>query len=127
MAKAEELAAAHGYTMIPPYDDPAIIAGQGTCGLEIVEQLGRSNGRRLVISPVSGGGLLSGIAVGGEAAERRDGGWRERGAGLGGGAGAGGGCEGVVRHEDAGGVAGGADYADDLRWAADAVAGAAEL
>ena len=39
-AKAEEMAAAHGYAVIPPYDDPAIIAGQGTCGLEIVEQLG---------------------------------------------------------------------------------------
>ena len=39
-AKAEELAAKHGYTVIPPYDDPAIIAGQATCGLEIVEQLG---------------------------------------------------------------------------------------
>src|SRR3984957_10775470 len=39
-AKAEDLAAAHGYTIVPPYDDPAIIAGQATCGLEIVEQLG---------------------------------------------------------------------------------------
>src|SRR6201996_1531819 len=37
--KAEELVAAHGYTMVPPYDDEAIIAGQGTCGLEILEQL----------------------------------------------------------------------------------------
>src|ERR1700760_4603733 len=36
-AKAEELAAAHGYTVVPPYDDRAIIAGQGTCGLEILE------------------------------------------------------------------------------------------
>ena len=39
LAKAEELAALHGYTIVPPYDDPAIIAGQATCGLEIVEQL----------------------------------------------------------------------------------------
>jgi threonine dehydratase len=45
-AKAEELAAEHGYTMIPPYDDPAIIAGQATCGLEIVEQLGELEWRR---------------------------------------------------------------------------------
>jgi threonine dehydratase len=59
-AKAEELAALHGYAIIPPYDDLAIIAGQGTCGLEIVEQL---QGVDLVISPVSGGGLLSGIAT----------------------------------------------------------------
>jgi threonine dehydratase len=58
--KAEELVAEHGYAMIPPYDAPEIIAGQGTCGLEIVEQL---PGVELVISPVSGGGLLSGIAT----------------------------------------------------------------
>jgi len=59
--KAEELAAAHGYTIIPPYDDPAIIAGQATCGLEILEQLPDAD---LVLSPVSGGGLLSGVATG---------------------------------------------------------------
>src|SRR5258708_28591885 len=46
--------------MLPPYDAPQIIAGQATCGLEIVEQL---PGVELVISPVSGGGLLSGIAT----------------------------------------------------------------
>jgi len=57
--KAEELEAAHGYTMVPPYDDEAIIAGQGTCGLEILEQL---PGVELVLSPVSGGGLLSGVS-----------------------------------------------------------------
>ena len=65
-AKAEELAAAHGYTVIPPYDDPAIIAGQATCGLEMVEQLGigaRAAGSVVILSPVSGGGLLSGIAT----------------------------------------------------------------
>lgn len=58
--KAEELAERFGYAVIPPYDDRAIIAGQATCGLEIVEQL---PGVDLVISPVSGGGLLSGIAT----------------------------------------------------------------
>jgi len=58
--KAEELVAEFGYAMIPPYDAQEIIAGQGTCGLEIVEQL---SGVELVISPVSGGGLLSGIAT----------------------------------------------------------------
>jgi threonine dehydratase len=58
--KAEELAALHGYTIIPPYDDPAIIAGQSTCGLEILEQLPNVD---LVLSPVSGGGLLSGTAT----------------------------------------------------------------
>jgi threonine dehydratase len=65
--KAEELAAEHGYTIIPPYDDPAIIAGQGTCGLEILEQMGTDSdgaqGELLIVSPVSGGGLLSGIAT----------------------------------------------------------------
>lgn len=60
-AKAEELEAAHGYTMVPPYDDEAVIAGQATCGVEILEQL---PGVDLVLSPVSGGGLLSGVATG---------------------------------------------------------------
>jgi threonine dehydratase len=59
--KAEELEAAHGYTMVPPYDDPAIIAGQATCGVEILQQLPDVD---LVLSPVSGGGLLSGVATG---------------------------------------------------------------
>jgi threonine dehydratase len=58
--KAEELQAERGYIMIPPYDDEQIIAGQGTCGLEILEDL---PGVDLVLSPVSGGGLLSGIAT----------------------------------------------------------------
>jgi threonine dehydratase len=59
--KAEELAAEFGYTMVPPYDDPAVIAGQATCGVEILEQLPEVG---LVLSPVSGGGLLSGVATG---------------------------------------------------------------
>jgi threonine dehydratase len=58
--KAEELVAQFGYAMIPPYDALQIIAGQATCGLEIVEQLPDVD---LVISPVSGGGLLSGVAT----------------------------------------------------------------
>jgi threonine dehydratase len=58
--KAEELQARHGYVMIPPYDDEEIIAGQGTCGLEILEDLPDVD---LVLSPVSGGGLLSGVAT----------------------------------------------------------------
>jgi threonine dehydratase len=58
--KAEELEAKYGYVMIPPYDDEQIIAGQGTCGLEILEDLPDVD---LVLSPVSGGGLLSGIAT----------------------------------------------------------------
>jgi threonine dehydratase len=58
--KAEELEAKFGYIMIPPYDDEQIIAGQGTCGLEILEDLPDVD---LVLSPVSGGGLLSGVAT----------------------------------------------------------------
>jgi threonine dehydratase len=65
---AEELVARHGYAMVPPYDDPFIIAGQATCGLEIFEQLhslaAANAAHTLVLSPVSGGGLLSGIATG---------------------------------------------------------------
>ena len=60
LAKAEELVKAHGYIVVPPYDDEKIIAGQGTCGLEIVEELPDVD---LVLSPVSGGGLLSGVAA----------------------------------------------------------------
>ena len=60
LRKAEELQAQHGYIMIPPYDDDQIIAGQGTCGLEILEDLPDVD---LVLSPVSGGGLLSGVAT----------------------------------------------------------------
>ncbi|QNI36530.1 threonine ammonia-lyase [Edaphobacter albus] len=60
LRKAEELVAQFGYAMIPPYDAPQIVAGQGTCGLEIVEQLPDVD---LVLSPVSGGGLLSGAAT----------------------------------------------------------------
>lgn len=58
--KAEELEAKFGYIMVPPYDDAAVIAGQGTCGLEIVGDLPEVD---LVLSPVSGGGLLSGVAT----------------------------------------------------------------
>lgn len=59
-AVAEHLAAERGLSLIPPYDDDRIIAGQGTCGLEIaedVEDLG------LVLVPVGGGGLASGVAA----------------------------------------------------------------
>jgi threonine dehydratase len=60
LAKAEELIQAHGYVVVPPYDDEKIIAGQATCGLEIVEAVPDVD---LVLSPVSGGGLLSGTAT----------------------------------------------------------------
>src|SRR5580704_9191753 len=60
LAVAEDLVQKHGYVVIPPYDDEQIITGQGTCGLEIVEDLSNVD---LVVSPVSGGGLLSGVAA----------------------------------------------------------------
>ena len=60
LAVAEELVRKHGYVVIPPYDDEQIIAGQATCGLEIVEEWPDVD---LVLSPVSGGGLLGGVAA----------------------------------------------------------------
>src|SRR5439155_24142807 len=57
--KAEELAAQHGYVIVPPYNDEKIIAGQGTMGLEILEDLPEVE---TVLVPV-GGGMISGIAT----------------------------------------------------------------
>lgn len=59
-ARAEELARQHGYEIIPPYDAAAIIAGQATCAMEILEQLPSVD---LILVPVSGGGLLSGTGA----------------------------------------------------------------
>jgi threonine dehydratase len=61
LAKSDELVRQHGYVVIPPYDDEQIIAGQATCGLEIAEALPDVD---LVLAPVSGGGLLAGVATG---------------------------------------------------------------
>jgi threonine dehydratase len=58
--KAEELAAEHGYVMVPPYADKDIIAGQGTIGLEILEDLPDVE---TVLAPVGGGGMISGVAA----------------------------------------------------------------
>ena len=60
VAATEELAARHGYAVIPPFDDRRVIAGQGTIGLEIAADGPRVD---LVLVPVSGGGLISGIAA----------------------------------------------------------------
>ena len=59
-AKAEELAAQYGYVIIPPFNDEKIIAGQGTAGLEIIEDMPDVE---LVLVPVGGGGLVSGVAT----------------------------------------------------------------
>ena len=58
---AARIAAETGATVVPSFDDAMIVAGQGTAGLEIVEQLGRSPSRILI--PCGGGGLASGIAL----------------------------------------------------------------
>jgi len=58
---AARIADETGATVVPSFDDVAIVAGQGTAGLEIAEQLGRSPAR--VVIPCGGGGLASGIAL----------------------------------------------------------------
>ena len=58
--RAEQLAAEHGYAIVPPYNDEKIIAGQGTVGLEILEDLPNVE---TVLIPVGGGGLISGVAA----------------------------------------------------------------
>jgi threonine dehydratase len=60
MRKAEELAQKYGYSIVPPYNDEFIIAGQGTIGLEILEDC---LDVELVLVPVGGGGLISGVAT----------------------------------------------------------------
>jgi threonine dehydratase len=55
-----ELVARHGSHVIHPYDDPRIVAGQGTVGLELLEQLADVE---VVVAPVGGGGLIGGLAV----------------------------------------------------------------
>ncbi|HET6781355.1 MAG TPA: threonine/serine dehydratase [bacterium] len=57
---AKEISERRGLHYVPPYDDPLIIAGQGTAGLELVEQFLHVE---TVAVPVSGGGLISGIAI----------------------------------------------------------------
>ena len=58
--RTAELAADRGLVVIPPFDHPDIIAGQGTVGLEIVEDLPAVD---TVLAPVGGGGLISGVAI----------------------------------------------------------------
>ncbi|HUZ36058.1 MAG TPA: threonine/serine dehydratase [Streptosporangiaceae bacterium] len=60
VAATQELISRHGYWLIPPYDDRAVIAGQGTIGLEIAAECADAG---LVVVPVSGGGLISGVSA----------------------------------------------------------------
>ena len=59
-AEAERLATEHGYTFVPPFDHPLVIAGQGTLGMELLQQNGHLD---YVFVPVGGGGLAAGVAV----------------------------------------------------------------
>jgi threonine dehydratase len=60
LEKMEALRAARGLTLVHPFDDPFVIAGQGTVGLEILEDLPDVD---VVVVPIGGGGLISGIAA----------------------------------------------------------------
>ncbi len=58
--KVRDLQREHGFTLVHPYDDPMVIAGQGTVGLEVLEELPDVE---VVLVPIGGGGLISGIAA----------------------------------------------------------------
>jgi len=58
--KAQELSKKQNLVFIPPYEDPHVIAGQGTIGLELFEQIKDLD---TVVIPVGGGGLISGVAI----------------------------------------------------------------
>ena len=59
-ARAHEVAEREGRTLIEPFDDPAIVAGQGSVGLEIARQ---APATKLIVVPVGGGGLAAGVAI----------------------------------------------------------------
>ena len=59
-AIGRRLAGEHGLTLIPPYDHPEVIAGQGTAALEVIEEIGPLD---LLLTPLGGGGLLAGSAL----------------------------------------------------------------
>jgi threonine dehydratase len=60
LARAEAEISLHGYVMVPPFDHEWIIEGQGTCGLEILEQIPDATA---VVVPIGGGGLVAGVAA----------------------------------------------------------------
>ncbi|ENM3835928.1 threonine ammonia-lyase, biosynthetic [Vibrio cholerae] len=59
-AEAERLSKEQGYTFVPPFDHPLVIAGQGTIGMEMLQQNGHLD---YIFVPVGGGGLAAGVAV----------------------------------------------------------------
>jgi threonine dehydratase len=59
-ARMEELREQHGYTLLHPFDDPIVMAGQGTVGAELCEDVPEID---VAIVPVGGGGLISGVAT----------------------------------------------------------------
>jgi threonine dehydratase len=59
-SKADELKAAHGLTYVDGFDDPAVIAGQGTIGLELLEQVPQLDA---IVAPVGGAGLIAGVSL----------------------------------------------------------------
>ena len=66
--RAEAIERERGLAMVPPFDHPWIVAGQSTCGAEILEQMPEAE---VVVVPVGGGGLLAGIALACAASGRR--------------------------------------------------------
>ena len=60
IALAQAFAAETGAVYVPPFDDPEVIAGQGTIGLELAEEAPEAE---VVVVPVGGGGLLAGVAL----------------------------------------------------------------
>src|ERR1700755_1132603 len=63
-AIAGEIARKRGATLVPPYDDPLVIAGQGTLGRELAEDMGALGlAPDIVVAPASGGGLIAGVAT----------------------------------------------------------------
>ena len=63
-AKTEcaRLTVTHGLIFVPPFDDPFVIAGQGTIGMEILKQLSNSENLDTIFCAIGGGGLVSGIS-----------------------------------------------------------------
>ncbi len=59
-AEAEILSKKYNYTFVPPFDHPLVIAGQGTIGMEMLQQNGHLD---YIFVPVGGGGLAAGVAV----------------------------------------------------------------